>query len=159
LRQAYHREGSFDAPMMPRTAEFLRTTAVLYKRRNSRQLGVVLISMLPSLEPLESRQMLSNSALWRIDGDRSGSPTNDQIVIRPSHDYPGKIEAVVNGVVVGSRSSRSLREVLIKSRQGDDQIDVQLGAAYRHLAFRIYGGRGNDQIKGGVERDLLFGGS
>src|SRR5258706_5689091 len=116
--------------------------------------------MLPSLEPLESRQMLSNSAaLWRIDGDRNGSPTDDQIVIRVSHDHPGKIEALVNGVVVGSRSRRSLREVLIKSRQGDDQIDVQLGAAYRHLAFRVYGGRGHDPIKSGVEPDLLFGGS
>jgi serpin B len=115
--------------------------------------------MLPSLEPLEPRQMLSNSpAVWRIDGDRDGIATDDQIVIRVSPDHPSRIEAIVNGVVVGSRSRKSLRHVLIKSRRGDDRVHVQLGPEDQHLLFRIHGGRGNDRITGGAERDILVGG-
>jgi serpin B len=112
-----------------------------------------------SLEPLEPRQMLSNSAdIWRINGDRDGTATDDQIVIRVSRDRPGRIEAVVNGVVVSSRSREALRQIFIKSRGADDRVNVRLGPADQHLLIRIYGGRGDDVITGGAERDQLFGG-
>src|SRR5258706_8857286 len=113
-----------------------------------------------ALEPLEPRQLLSNSSvLWQIDGDRNGAATDDHIIIRVNPDHPNQIEAVVNGVVVSSRSAKALRQVLIKSRQGDDRVDVQLGQAHQDVLFRIYGGRGNDRINGGAEGDILVGGS
>jgi len=112
------------------------------------------------LEALEPRQLLSNSSpLWRIDGDLTGVATDDHIVIRASSNHPGRIEAVVNGVVVSSRSRKNLREVVIKSRQGDDRVDVRVGEADQRLLFRIYGGRGDDILTGGGERDILIGGS
>lgn len=108
-------------------------------------------------EPLETRQLLS-AAVWHINGDRSGQPTDDDIVIRVGPTHPDRIEAFINGVVTGSRSRSNLHHILVKSRRGNDHVTVQLASADHNISTTISGGQGNDTLTGGDEHDCLLGG-
>jgi len=78
-----------------------------------------------------------------------GTSGNDQIVLNPSHG----VKVLLNGKSQGSFAPTS--RVVVYGQDGNDNIQVAGGV---RLPAWLYGGAGNDRLKGGNGHDFLFGG-
>ncbi|NBO92261.1 MAG: hypothetical protein EBV06_08105 [Planctomycetia bacterium] len=113
-------------------------------------------------ESLETRIVPRTGMLgpvWNVIGDR-GTNLNDTIVISRDANNPSILRAVINGVTVSSRSLTGLTTVNVYGGKGDDKITLQANVGtVRGVAFRLYGGIGNDTLTGAAGNDLLDGGA
>jgi hypothetical protein len=78
-----------------------------------------------------------------------GTLGSDKIVLNPSKG----IKVLINGKTQGNFAPTS--RIVVYGQAGND--DIQVAGAVRFAAW-LYGGDGNDRLKGGNAHDLLFGG-
>jgi Ca2+-binding RTX toxin-like protein len=78
-----------------------------------------------------------------------GTQGNDKIVLNPSKG----IKVLIGGKTQGNFAPTS--RIVVYGQAGND--DIQVAGAVR-LAAWLYGGEGNDRLKGAKGHDLLFGG-
>jgi len=78
-----------------------------------------------------------------------GTESNDKIVLNPSKG----IKVLINGKKEGNFAPAN--RIVVYGQDGNDNI--QVAGSVRYAAW-LYGGDGNDRLKGGKGHDLLFGG-
>jgi uncharacterized secreted protein with C-terminal beta-propeller domain len=107
-------------------------------------------------EPLEARHMLTAgyvSSTWSL----VGTDADDSIVVDRDPAQPGVLRAMINGVIVGTRTESQIRWLKIHGLTGDDTITVNIPGNAR-IRTHAFGNAGNDTITGGDGDDLLVGG-
>jgi Ca2+-binding RTX toxin-like protein len=82
----------------------------------------------------------------------SGTAGNDQIHIRQG-GQAGQVTVWVNGALVGTYSPTG--RLVVRGLAGDDDIQADGNVA---VSLWLYGGDGNDRLKGGSGNNILLGG-
>jgi Ca2+-binding RTX toxin-like protein len=91
-----------------------------------------------------------------INGDDSGSPTADTILVRRNATNSAFIEVIVNGVQQFCGLYGTVNSIVINGFGGNDTIAIDSGVS---LPGVINGGDGNDSITGGTGNDTIDGGA
>src|SRR5262249_27458044 len=80
-------------------------------------------------ERLEDRCLLAGhpGGIWHINGDQGGVARNDVIVIQVDPTDSKRLQATLNGVVVGSKSRDRVGGILVRAGGGDDNVSINLG--------------------------------
>jgi hypothetical protein len=84
----------------------------------------------------------------------TGTPGNDKILFNPGAGNGSTVKAVVNDVAPGTFSPTG--RLIAYGGAGDDDIQVAGGIT---LPAWLYGGDGNDRLKGGGGNNVLLGGA
>ena len=113
----------------------------------------------PRIEELETRTLLSTGSLWVIVGDQSPQSWNDTIVIQRNPTNPRMLDAVVNGVVVGSRDLAEVDRIRVVAGRGNDLVAINFSTSRASVRTLLEGGAGDDQLLGSSGRDILVGGA
>lgn len=107
---------------------------------------------------------LMNPASLTVNGDLSGAPTNDPIIVRRDPLDTSIIQALVNGVEQSRMPSASVINIAVHGLWGDDllQVDPAITVPARMIGDvgtdRLEAGSGNDVLYGGADNDVLYGG-
>ncbi len=117
---------------------------------------------LPNLERLESRALLAAVTASLDAGTLTivGTEAADQIIVRqvgttgPTSRSLSGFDVEVVGV--GQFPLDAVRRVVINAGAGDDTINIQLRR--RNIGAMIDAGDGNDWIRGGPGRDVIYAG-
>jgi hypothetical protein len=83
-----------------------------------------------------------------------GTTGNDDIQVKKGAGDGSSLEVIVNGVNLGVFGG--LTRAVVYGQAGDDTIDA---TGSTDLALELYGGAGNDHLKGGSKDDVLDGGT
>ncbi len=82
-----------------------------------------------------------------------GTTSADQIQVKKGAGDGASLEVVVNGTNLGEFTG--LTRAVVFGQDGDDDLDA---TGSTDVALELYGGAGNDRLKGGSKADILDGG-
>src|SRR5262249_8112473 len=113
------------------------------------------------LEGLEERSLLSATlsatGVLTVNGDDSGV-TNDTILLLTNPSNPNLFEAVVNGQTQCSQPVSTVKQIVVNSGGGNDNIGVQ-NLPFSNTPLTINGGDNNDTITVGTGTLELIAGA
>lgn len=112
------------------------------------------------LQPMEVRCLMSVAfevGVLRVVGDADPLGPDDVIVVELDANDPALVNAVVNGRTELSVPLADLERIWIDAGDGDDTVQINLGAAGQEVHSTVYGGTGDDRLIGGDGPDTLFG--
>ena len=98
-------------------------------RRRARPVNSRSPWLVSACEPLERRYALAvmwSGGTWTITGDADPARPDDTIVVARNPDDSRQLQAIVNGVVVGSRLESTVREIRVSGGAGDDSITIDI---------------------------------
>jgi Ca2+-binding RTX toxin-like protein len=117
--------------------------------------------LFPTLEKLESRQLLSAApvALHGRNLMIKGTRGDDTIAINVDANDPKKLNVTLNGVLVDNISANRVKRISVNARAGNDNIaiDQTNGQIFAKTVF--IGGAGDDTLIGCSGKDQLHGGA
>ncbi len=99
------------------------------------------------------------SSARTYNGDLSGKPSNDTIVLRQDPVSPGLVHVLVNGLTIAGFSLADTTSVTINGLGGNDTLTVDESYGAINIPITLNGGTGNDTLTGGSGNDRLDGGA
>ncbi len=123
--------------------------------------------IMPSLEPMEPRVLLSSTGLNKGTLYVEGTSGDDHIVVTQLAE---RDEFIVSRSQIGvdfgiqnvsTQAFKGVKRIVIDGGDGDDQITVETTQKGRQQAVSttIFGGAGDDRIWGGAGKDIISGGN
>jgi len=111
------------------------------------------------VDRLELRQLLTvTPTVWDIAGGDAGyAGPADSIVVEVCPTNPAKLQAVVDGEVVGRRLAARVSGIDVEAGRGHDKVVVDLGDYAADIPVTVSGGTGNDLLLGGLGRQVIRG--
>jgi uncharacterized protein YkwD len=106
----------------------------------------------PTFDALEARETPASVDLTGGVLTVVGTSSADSILVRPSGS---NIQVLSGGAVIRQVAAGSVGKIVVDGGMGDDRIVV--ANAIKKPAW-LYGGKGNDFIRGGGGKDCIFGG-
>jgi len=114
-------------------------------------------SQFESLEPRLALAVSQTYGTWSITGDSDRSHPNDTILVDRNPANAAQLQAIVNGVVVGTIRESRVTTIRIFGGAGNDTITINIPGNTR-IKTILDGGTGNDTITGGDGSDTIVGG-
>jgi uncharacterized protein YkwD len=121
----------------------------------------------PEVEGLEERSLMASHLTANLSGGVlriEGTNQNDQILVRQDNN---RISVSYTDIKVGSGyqasvAASSVKRIEVRGLAGDDRISLDSenrGGQALHVPTYVWGGDGNDVIRGSVGDDRLYGGN